>query len=83
MILETLPAVQSLSRDDKLKLAYELWDNVSSAELPLDSAAEKLLSERLAAYDGNPDSVLTAEQAAQRMEQFKVRLASETARKHE
>ncbi len=83
MILETLPAVKSLSSDDKLKLAYELWDDVSSEHLPLDAAAEKLLSERLAAYDANPDNVLTAEQAARRMEQFKARLARERARKHE
>ena len=83
MILETLPSVKSLSSDDKLKLAYEIWDDVSSENLPLDAAAEKLLSERLAAYDANPDHVLTAEQAAQRMEQFKARLASERARKHE
>ena len=83
MILETLPAVKSLSSDDKLKLAYELWDDVSSENLPLDPAAEKMLSERLAAYDANPHDVLTAEQAARRMEQFKARLAGERAGKHE
>jgi len=83
VILETLPAVKSLRSDDKLKLAYELWDDVSSENLPLDPAAEKLLSERLAAYDANPDNVLAAEQAAQRMEQFKARLASDRAGKHE
>ena len=83
MILETLPAVKSLSSDDKLKLAYELWDNVSSEHLPLDAATEKVLAERLAAYDANPDDVLTAEQAAQRMELFKARLADKRARARE
>ena len=44
---------------------------------------QALLEERLAAYDANPDAVLTMEQAAERMARFKEQLARKRSGGHE
>ena len=83
MILETIPQLALLTREDKSCLAYELWDAAEGDEFPLTPQQQALLEERLAAYDANPDAVLTMEQATERMEQFKEQLARERSGIHE
>jgi hypothetical protein len=56
MILETMPALESLSVDQKLRLVWELMRDVSrDASINADTAA--LLDERLSRHDSNPGAV--------------------------
>lgn len=61
MILETIPAIQSLTVDQKLRLVWELWHEVSR-DTQLSSETAALLGERLAQYEANPQSVRTTDQ---------------------
>lgn len=57
MILETLPNVSSLSREEKWQLAGELWDELLPESTPaIDDAIEKLIQARMETYRQNPES---------------------------
>ena len=64
MISETIPEIAKLTREEKLQLAGELWeeniDRISSPET--EEAIEKLLRERLKEYEANPDAVISWEE---------------------
>lgn len=59
MIIEKLPAVQSLSMEEKQMLAEEIWDEISQLRdpepVPNDHLA--LLEERMVEYQQNPEAV--------------------------
>lgn len=56
MIAETIPAVKSLSDDDKIALAAELWrDVVKSGDTEIDPQMVSALTERLDYYAKHPE----------------------------
>jgi len=64
MIVEKLPAVASLSIEEKWNLAVELWDEVSAHqdELPVNQEILAVVEERFADYERDPSSALTLEE---------------------
>lgn len=72
MKLADIPAVQQLSRDEKLQLVADLWDQISAEPdddlEPVSETEAGLLKDRLADYRTNPDESLS-------LEEFKRRLA--------
>jgi len=48
--------IQSLTADERIRLAEELWDSLSPADVPLTPAQARELDRRVAAYraDGDP-----------------------------
>lgn len=77
MILETIPAIQSLSVEEKLLLSGEIWRDASASADFLAPEIAKLLDERIAAYRERPQDVLTTEQVAENIRQLRERLAAE------
>jgi hypothetical protein len=68
MIAETIPALSSLSADQKILLAAELWrDAVGGVAKEPNLALVNALNERLAAYQKNPDQVATWEKVRSRI----------------
>ncbi len=56
MIAETIPAVKSLSDDDKITLAAELWrDVVKSGDAEIDPEMVSALNERIDYYAKHPE----------------------------
>ena len=76
MILETIPAIQALSVEEKLLLAGEIWREASAAAGPISSETAALLDERIAAYRDHPENVLTTDQITDHLRQLKERLAA-------
>ena len=74
MILETIPQLALLNREDKSCLAFELWDAAEGDERPLTPQQEALLERRLADYHSNPENVLTAEQVTENLRKLKERI---------
>ncbi len=64
MIVEKLPAVASLSIEEKWNLAVELWDEVSAHqdELPVNQEILAVVEQRFADYERDPSSALTLEE---------------------
>jgi putative addiction module component (TIGR02574 family) len=71
MILETIPQLASLSREQKALLAYELWDAAESEDQPLTPEQITRIEEGLTAYKANPDAVFTTEQVTERIRRLK------------
>ncbi len=68
MILDTLPAVQNLSAQDKWRLAVELWDElIPDVEDRRDNAIQELIDRRMESYRQNPESATTWDALKQRM----------------
>ena len=63
MIAEKFPAIQSLSAEDKLILANELWESVESEEstIPFDESVEALLNQRFEHFRKNPETAVSWE----------------------
>ena len=76
MILETIPEIQSLTVDQKLRLVREIWNDVSR-DASLSPRSESLLAERLAEYDANPTAVRTTDEVTAGIQRLKQSLASE------
>lgn len=76
MILETIPAIQALTVDEKLVLAGEIWREASAAAEPISPELAALLDERIAAYRERPQDVLTTEQVTENLGRLKERLAA-------
>jgi putative addiction module component (TIGR02574 family) len=76
MILETIPAIQALTVEEKLLLAGEIWREASAAAEPVSPEMAALLDERIAAYRERPQDVLSTEQVAENMRRLKERLAA-------
>ncbi|WP_157447656.1 addiction module protein [Chthoniobacter flavus] len=72
--METIPAIQALSVEEKLLLAGEIWREASAAVGPISSETAALLDERIAAYRDRPQDVLTTEQVTENLRHLKERL---------
>jgi putative addiction module component (TIGR02574 family) len=77
MILETIPAIQALTVEEKLLLAGEIWREALTAAEPISSEMAALLDERIAAYRDRPDEVLTTEKVTENLRSLKARLSAE------
>jgi len=74
MILETMPALGALTVDQKLRLVWELWQDVSrDSSINVETAA--LLDERIQGHEANPGAVRTTEQVTAGILALKKRLA--------
>ncbi|MCB1233293.1 MAG: addiction module protein [Verrucomicrobiae bacterium] len=64
MIAERIPEIAKLTREERLLLACELWDEEWELHPnpDTDAALEKLLAERWKAYEANPDAVISYEE---------------------
>ncbi|HRH98798.1 MAG TPA: addiction module protein [Prosthecobacter sp.] len=64
MIAEKLPAVASLSLEEKWSLAVELWDEVSEhqQELPTNQAILDVVEQRFADFERDPSTAMTLEE---------------------
>jgi len=74
MILEQLPNVQELSREQKLQLASELWDEampVPSGEQA--DAVRKLVESRMAAWRNDPSQAISLEEFNERFNSLRRR----------
>lgn len=58
MILETIPAITSLTVDQKLRLVRELWADVSH-DPGMPPGVAELLDEKPAEFEANPASTWT------------------------
>jgi putative addiction module component (TIGR02574 family) len=74
MILETIPQLATLTREQKACLAFELWDSAEAGGAALTQEQETKIDESLAAYKANPDAVYTTEQVTERLRQLKTRI---------
>lgn len=61
MIMETLPVLGTLTVDQKLRLAWELWQEVSH-EASITPEIASLLDQRLAEHEARPDDVRSTEE---------------------
>lgn len=75
MILETMPAIQGLTVDQKLRLLWEIWEDVSS-DTTVSPGTAALLEERLAEYEANPQDVRTTDEVTAGILQLKKKLAA-------
>ncbi|HEY5891887.1 MAG TPA: hypothetical protein VIT91_01535 [Chthoniobacterales bacterium] len=75
MIQETIPAIQDLTVDQKLRLVWELWTYVSR-QVSLAPGTAELLDERLAVYDANPNEVKTTDEVTAGIMRLKQRLGA-------
>lgn len=64
MIAERIPEISKLTREERLQLACELWEEdwVAHPNREMDEAIGKLLEERMKEYHANPDAVITYEE---------------------
>ncbi len=69
MILETIPAVKTMTAADKLQLVGELWDDLAAHpdEIPVTQEQLDELDRRMAAYRSNPERVTSWEAVKQRI----------------
>lgn len=70
MKLADLPAVQQLSREEKLQLVADLWDDIAALpdedqEISAEGFAQ--LEQRLASYLANPEKALSLEEFKQQL----------------
>ncbi len=75
MILETLPAVSSLTVDQKLRLVWELWQDVSH-DASISAEATELLDQRLEDFEARPEDVRNTEEVTTGILQIKQRIAA-------
>ena len=60
MIVERIPEIAELTREEKRTLVTELWEEVlADNDSPTDDAIERLLQTRMADYEKNPASAMT------------------------
>jgi len=77
MILETIPALKSMTPAEKLLLVGELWDDLAAhpTEVPVSREQIDELNRRMEAYRRDPNQVTSWEAIQQRI--FSSRQASE------
>lgn len=78
MILETLPALGSLTVDQKLRLVWELWRDVSH-DASITPEAATLLDQRLADHAAHPEDVRSTEEVTAGILALKQRIAASRA----
>ena len=64
MIAETIPEIAKLTREERLLLACELWEEdwELHPNAETDVVLEQVLKERWKAYEANPDAVISYEE---------------------
>ncbi len=64
MIAERIPEIAKLTREERLQLACELWEEEwgSHPHPEMDEAIGKLLKKRWEEYEANPSAVITYEE---------------------
>jgi putative addiction module component (TIGR02574 family) len=75
MILETLPALNALTVDQKLRLVWELWHDVSHQQIDTPSIAP-LLHARLEAHEANPEDTKSTADVTAGILALKLKLAA-------
>ncbi|MDB6118155.1 MAG: putative addiction module component, family [Verrucomicrobiaceae bacterium] len=75
MILETIPALGDLTTDQKLRLVWELWHDVSR-DTAISAATGDLLDQRLAEHSASPDKVRTTDEVTAGIMALKQRIAA-------
>ncbi len=75
MILETIPSLGALSVDQKLRLVWELWNDVSR-DTSITTETASLLNERLAEHAAAPSDVRSTEQVTAGILALKQRIAA-------
>ena len=78
MILETLPALGALSVDQKLRLVWELWQDVSH-DSSITPGVASLLDQRLEEHAARPADVRSTEEVTAGILALKQRLAAARA----
>jgi hypothetical protein len=78
MILETFPAVNALTVDQKLRLACELVQDVSREET-IPNPLGEMLEDRLRTYDADPTQVRSTDGVAAGVLELKQRLSARSA----
>ena len=70
MILEEMPEIQKLTKEEKLQLVEDLWDAIAAMpdDVPVSDEERTLLDQRFEAHSKSPEHALT-------LEDFKKRLA--------
>ena len=77
MILETIPAISALTVDQKLRLVWEIWSDVSR-QPDVTPGIATLLNERMAEYEAAPGTVRTTEQVTAGIMELKQRISRST-----
>jgi len=69
MITEKFPQLATLTDEEKLLLAEELWESVAgdSSHIKLTDAQKTLLDRRWKEYEANPDSASSWEEVKRRV----------------
>ena len=69
MIAERIPALKTLSAEEKLALASELWDEVAEHPelLPVREDHVQILQERLQEFERNPHATVPWEEVKKRL----------------
>ncbi len=75
MIIETIPALGSLTADQKLRLVWELWHDVSR-DTTVSVATGDLLDERLAEHSAAPDDLHTTDEVTAGIMALKQRISA-------
>ena len=75
MILETLPALSSFTVEQKLRLVWELWQDVSRDPTITSGTAEQL-NRRLSDYSAAPDDTRTTDEVTAGILALKQRLVA-------
>lgn len=73
MILETIPAIRQLTIEQKIRLSWELADDVSK-EMEVNPEVLRVLDERLDSYEANPASVKSTNEVTAGILELKRRL---------
>ena len=68
MITERIPALQSLSLEEKWQLANELWDEIDQHQdsLPTPDEVAAVVRERFVEYEVDPSSAMSLEEFKRR-----------------
>lgn len=75
MILETLPALGALTVDQKLRLVWELWQDVSH-DSNITTGVASLLDQRLEEHAAHPANVRSTEEVTAGILALKQRIAA-------
>ena len=67
MTLAEFPALQTLTSDEKMSLADELWIDAMSDDMPVSEEHKRLLDERWHAYKSGKAKAITLEEMERRL----------------
>ncbi len=78
MIIETIPAIRQLTVEQKIRLSWELADDVSK-EIEVQPEVLRVLNERLDAYEADPAAVKSTNEVTAGILELKRRLVGAAA----